>query len=202
MNLAMNPMQPHLRNNLTEMYPGIYQSGRVDDHHHDGPNLPTAPLNTLLGFELETYQVPLDQLLPSKKVPDGVMSTRKYKQIVSSINEVGLIEPLSVIQPDRKKPEYLVLDGHQLVSPGQAAKALDVGGGTGQCRGLVNDEARQAPAFGVQGLEVIQQFGIGQLFAALGQDFLGGHEGGHRHDAVKRPFLTDPHRKIVLRTQC
>ncbi len=71
-----------------------------------------TPLNTLLGFELETYQVPLDQLRPSKKVPDGVMSTRKYKQIVSSINEVGLIEPLSVIQPDRKKPEYLVLDGH------------------------------------------------------------------------------------------
>jgi ParB-like chromosome segregation protein Spo0J len=71
-----------------------------------------GPLNTLLGFELETYQIPLDQLLPSKKVPDGVMSTRKYKQIVSSINEVGLIEPLSFIQPDRKKPEHLVLDGH------------------------------------------------------------------------------------------
>ena len=111
MNLAMNPMQPNPRNNLTEMYPGIYQPGHGDGGH-DGPNLPTAPLNTLLGFELETYQVPLDQLLPSKKVPDGVMSTRKYKQIVSSINEVGLIEPLSVIQPDRKKPEYLVLDGH------------------------------------------------------------------------------------------
>ena len=58
----------------------------------------------------------LDQLQPSKKVPDGVMSTRKYKQIVSSINEVGLIEPLSVIQPDRKKPEYLVLDGHLRVA--------------------------------------------------------------------------------------
>jgi ParB-like chromosome segregation protein Spo0J len=111
MNLAINPAHPNPRNNLTEMYPGIYQPGRGDDHH-DGPNLPTAPLNTLLGFELETYQVPLDQLLPSKKVPDGVMSTRKYKQIVSSINEVGLIEPLSVIQPDRKKSEYLVLDGH------------------------------------------------------------------------------------------
>lgn len=40
------------------------------------------------------------------------MSTRKNKQIVSSINEVGLIEPLSVILPDRKQPEYLVLDGH------------------------------------------------------------------------------------------
>jgi hypothetical protein len=64
-----------------------------------------APVNTLLGFELETYQIPRGQLLPSEKVPDGVISTRKFKQIVSSINEVGLIEPLSVIQPDRKQPE-------------------------------------------------------------------------------------------------
>ncbi len=51
MNLAMNPVQPNPRSNLTEMYPGIYQPGRGDD----GPNLPVAPLNTLLGFELETY---------------------------------------------------------------------------------------------------------------------------------------------------
>ncbi len=74
--------------------------------------LRTAPLNTLLGFELQTYQIPLEQLLPSKKVPDGVMGTRKYKQIVSSITEIGLIEPLSVIHPDPTKPEYLLLDGH------------------------------------------------------------------------------------------
>lgn len=111
MNLAMNPVQQNPRNNLTEMYPGIYQHGHGDDHH-DGPNLPTAPLNTLLGFELETYQVPLDQLPPSKNVLDGVMSTRKYKQIVPSINEVGLIEPLSILHPDAKKSEYLLLDGH------------------------------------------------------------------------------------------
>ena len=111
MNLAMNPMQQNSRSSLAEMYPGIYQPGQGDDHH-DGPNLPTPPLNTLLGFELETYQVPLDQLLPSKKVPDGVMSIRKYKQIVSSINEVGLIEPLSILHLDAKKSEYLLLDGH------------------------------------------------------------------------------------------
>jgi ParB-like chromosome segregation protein Spo0J len=70
------------------------------------------PLNTLLGFDLETYQVPLDHLLPSKKIMDGTMSTRKYKQVVSSIHEIGLIEPLSVIQPDPKKSEFLLLDGH------------------------------------------------------------------------------------------
>ena len=40
------------------------------------------------------------------------MSTRKYKQIVSSIHEIGLIEPLAVIQPDASKSEYLLLDGH------------------------------------------------------------------------------------------
>ena len=74
--------------------------------------LRTAPLNTLLGFDLETYQVPLDQLLPSKKIPDGLMTSRKYTQIVSSITEIGLIEPLSVIQPDATKPEFLLLDGH------------------------------------------------------------------------------------------
>jgi hypothetical protein len=75
-------------------------------------NLPTAPLNTLLGFELDTYQVPLEQLLPSKKVQDGIIGSRKYKQLVSSIQEIGLIEPLSVIQPDPAKPEFLLLDGH------------------------------------------------------------------------------------------
>jgi ParB-like chromosome segregation protein Spo0J len=108
MNLAAHAMQMNARSNLAEMYPGIYTAGPVDD----SLSLPRRPLNTLLGFELETYHVPLDQLLPSKKVPDGVMSTRKYKQIVSSINEIGLIEPLSILQPDAKKPEYLLLDGH------------------------------------------------------------------------------------------
>ena len=64
------PHTPH--SNLTEMYPGIYRPGSDstrDGDGDDGPNLPTDPLNTLLGFELETYQIPLDQLQPSKKVP-------------------------------------------------------------------------------------------------------------------------------------
>lgn len=104
----MNP-RSNAQPKIAEMYPGIYQPA---GHADDGPKLPTAPLNTLLGFELETYQVPLDHLLPSKKIMDGTMSTRKYKQVVSSIHEIGLIEPLSVIQPDPKKPEFLPLDGH------------------------------------------------------------------------------------------
>lgn len=69
-------------------------------------------LHTLLGFGLETYQVAIDDLMPCKKVPDGVMTTRKYRQIVSSIREIGLIEPVSVLQPDASRPEYILLDGH------------------------------------------------------------------------------------------
>lgn len=113
-----------LAQNIKPMYPGVYAPhGHGDDpseldqdqddlHPSPGTQLPKKPLNTLLGFDLETYQVPLEQLLPCKKVPDGVLGTRKYKQIVSSIGEIGLIEPLSVIQPNPAKPEFLLLDGH------------------------------------------------------------------------------------------
>ena len=99
--------------NLAQLYPGVYSpNGHAENEGETAQELPTKPLNTLLGFDLETYQIPIDQLLPSKKVPDGIMSTRKYKQIVSSIHEIGLIEPLAVIQPDASKSEYLLLDGH------------------------------------------------------------------------------------------
>ena len=105
----MNPAT-NLAPKLAQLYPGVYNpdgplGGDVDGDADAAHKLPTKPLNTLLGFDLETYQIPLDQLLPSKKVPDGIMSPRKYKQIVSSIHEIGLIEPLAVIQPDASKSE-------------------------------------------------------------------------------------------------
>lgn len=66
----------------------------------------------LIGFDLKSRTLSLDVLHPSKKVPDGAMRTRKYLQIKASIAEIGLIEPLSVTQPDPDKDEYLLLDGH------------------------------------------------------------------------------------------
>lgn len=65
----------------------------------------------LLGFIPETCLVPLDKLLPSKKIPAGLVASVKYKQIVSSLEEVGLIEPLS-ISPIQADGNHLVLDGH------------------------------------------------------------------------------------------
>ena len=42
----MNPSS-NAQPKIAEMYPGIYQP---TGHTDEGPNLPTAPLNTLLGF--------------------------------------------------------------------------------------------------------------------------------------------------------
>ena len=50
--------------------------------------------------------------MPSKKVPDRVMTTRKFKQIVYSIREIGLIELLSVIKPNPEAVGLLLLDGY------------------------------------------------------------------------------------------
>jgi hypothetical protein len=62
------------------LYPGAFPQPDTDES--DAP-YPTAPLNLTLGFDLETFQIPLEELMPSKKVPDGVMTTRKFKQIIS-----------------------------------------------------------------------------------------------------------------------
>lgn len=91
------------------LYPGAFPAADEEDA---APNYPKAPLNLTLGFDLETFQIPLEELMPSKKVPDGVMTTRKFKQIVSSIREIGLIEPLSVIKTDPDATGFLLLDGN------------------------------------------------------------------------------------------
>lgn len=89
------------------IYPEAFPQPDSDDSYAPYPK---APLNLTLGFDLETFQIPLEELMPSKKVPDGVMTTRKVKQIVSSIREIGLIEPLSVIKPDQEAAGFLLLD--------------------------------------------------------------------------------------------
>ena len=102
--------------NTVHLYPAQVEPAFLDTEaaEPNGSDAETSELllSTLLGFDMETCQIPLDCLLPSKKVVNGTMSTRKYKQVVSSVIEIGLIEPLSVIQPDPAKSEYLVLDGH------------------------------------------------------------------------------------------
>jgi ParB-like chromosome segregation protein Spo0J len=56
--------------------------------------------------------ISFDRLLPSRKTPDGLLISRKFKQIVSSIDAIGLIEPLTVAKADKGSGMHLLLDGH------------------------------------------------------------------------------------------
>ncbi len=66
----------------------------------------------VLGFIPETLSVPLERILPSRQTPAEIISSRKFKQIRASIEEVGLIEPLSVTPVQKKSDHHLLLDGH------------------------------------------------------------------------------------------
>ena len=65
-----------------------------------------------LGFIPEPITVHFDKLLPSRKAPDGLLNSRKFKQILSSIDAVGLIEPLTIGKADKVSGMHLLLDGH------------------------------------------------------------------------------------------
>lgn len=65
-----------------------------------------------IGFDLAPITVPVDKILPSRKTPMGVATSRKFMQIRSSIEEIGLIEPLSVGPADKKTGTHILLDGH------------------------------------------------------------------------------------------
>lgn len=66
----------------------------------------------VLGFDPNSIQIPLDCILSSRKIPLGLLKSRKYRQILASVREVGVIEPLSVIPADATAGSYLLLDGH------------------------------------------------------------------------------------------
>jgi ParB-like chromosome segregation protein Spo0J len=65
-----------------------------------------------LAFIPEPLFVPLDNLLPSRKLLARIFESGKFKQIRASIQEVGLIEPLSVTPADKASGQHVVLDGH------------------------------------------------------------------------------------------
>jgi hypothetical protein len=61
-------------------------------------------------FQFEGVTLPLDKLLPTRAIPDQLKTSVKFRSIVASIREVGLVEPLSVFP--QKGGKYLLLDGH------------------------------------------------------------------------------------------
>jgi ParB-like chromosome segregation protein Spo0J len=63
-------------------------------------------------FERESIVLALSQLSPLKVMRPGTKESSKYRQILTSVQAVGLVEPPVVIG-DRNHPDrYFLLDGH------------------------------------------------------------------------------------------
>ncbi|WP_338584218.1 plasmid partitioning protein RepB C-terminal domain-containing protein [Pseudomonas sp. MAG733B] len=66
-------------------------------------------------FEQRVIAIPVDQILPSRKVDHLMAGSKKYASILSSIKELGVIEPL-VVHPIQVMAggisSFMLLDGH------------------------------------------------------------------------------------------
>lgn len=65
-----------------------------------------------IGFEMRKIRLGLENILPMRQLKAADKSGHRYKTILGSIPEVGLVEPL-VVYPQKDAPgKYLLLNGH------------------------------------------------------------------------------------------
>jgi len=63
-------------------------------------------------FEDHLVTLSVSSLLPLKQIPAAIKESPKYRQIATSMAEIGIIEPLVVARSDDQPDRYLLLDGH------------------------------------------------------------------------------------------
>ncbi len=68
--------------------------------------------NVKLGFEQQTIELDLKNIVPLKILSQAVRESRKFNQIIASIKEIGIIEPLVVTKESGSADRYILLDGH------------------------------------------------------------------------------------------
>ncbi len=72
----------------------------------------SSPEKVMAAFEAQSVRIAISNILPLRVVSPAMKASRKYAQIVASIQEVGIVEP-PIVAPDRStKGKYLLLDGH------------------------------------------------------------------------------------------
>jgi ParB-like chromosome segregation protein Spo0J len=64
-------------------------------------------------FEFEGKTIRLDRLLPTRTTGEKLKQSVKYRALLASVREVGIVEPLNVYP--QKGGKYLILDGHARV---------------------------------------------------------------------------------------
>lgn len=68
--------------------------------------------NVQLACETVIRELPLSVILPMRKIAKNLKGTVKYRQIVASIKQIGLIEPLVVHRAKGNKGQFMLLDGN------------------------------------------------------------------------------------------
>jgi RepB plasmid partitioning protein/ParB-like nuclease domain len=87
-------------------------------------------------FDSDFVTIPISSILPVKAIGKTVKSSHKYRQILASIREVGLVEPPAVIRDSRESGSYLLLDGHLRIEALRDLGATEV-----ECLISTDDEA-------------------------------------------------------------
>lgn len=122
MNAKAESQKAESGNQKIEATPDLSFSIPKDTPHPASPPSPHAtwrresPANASEGqakvaFEMRKREVELTRLLPTKVVKNA-QNLRRYRAIVASIPEIGVIEPLMVYPQGAGRETWLVLDGH------------------------------------------------------------------------------------------
>lgn len=94
------------------------------------------PRDVKCGFEDDCVTLSIDTILPLRTLGKSTKSSRKYRQIVASIAEIGLVEPPVVVRNPDRSATWLLLDGHLRIEVLKDRGVLEV-----QCLVSTDDEA-------------------------------------------------------------
>ncbi len=89
-----------------------------------------------MAFEKDFIQLTVEQICPLYAIRKRTKDTVKYRQVVASIKEVGLVEPLVVVRDQSDPDKYMLLDGHV-----RLAILADLGERSVPCQISTDDEA-------------------------------------------------------------
>ncbi|MEZ5632430.1 MAG: plasmid partitioning protein RepB C-terminal domain-containing protein [Burkholderiaceae bacterium] len=75
----------------------------------------TSPKSIRLGFERDCVEIPLDKTSFTVPLPIGIKESVAYRQIRSSVEAIGLVEPIVVALNRDPASTFIVLDGRMRI---------------------------------------------------------------------------------------
>lgn len=94
------------------------------------------PRSVNRGFEADCVTLPIESILPLRALSKSAKSSRKYRQIVASIVQIGIVEPPIVVRNPDQSATWLLLDGHLRIEALKDAGTQEV-----ECLVSTDDEA-------------------------------------------------------------